>query len=66
MKTIESFIESLCSDSCAGRAPGSAGGLAARALVKESFEEAGLSPVEQPVPGCSGANVLASLPGDRE
>jgi Zn-dependent M28 family amino/carboxypeptidase len=40
--------------------------LEARALVKEAFRDAGLEPVEQPVPGCSGANVLASLPGETE
>jgi Zn-dependent M28 family amino/carboxypeptidase len=62
--TLKSFVESLCSEQCAGRAPGSAGGLAARALVVEAFQQAGLEPVEQPVPGCSGANVLASLRGE--
>jgi Zn-dependent M28 family amino/carboxypeptidase len=66
MKTLRAFIESLCSEQCAGRAPGSEGGLMARALVLEAFREAGLTPVEQPVPGCSGANVLAPLPGDRD
>ncbi len=34
--------------------------------MKEAFRKAGLEPVEQPVPGCSGANVLASLPGERD
>jgi hypothetical protein len=63
MRTLRTFIESLCSDSCAGRAPGSPGGRAARSLIVEAFREAGFEPVEQPVPGCSGANVLASLPG---
>ncbi len=64
--SFRSFIESLCSNQCAGRAPGSAGGKAARALVVEAFREAGLEPMEQPVPGCGGANILASLPGDQE
>ncbi|WP_158502202.1 M28 family metallopeptidase [Vitiosangium sp. GDMCC 1.1324] len=66
MKTLRAFIESLCSEQCAGREPGSAGGRAARALVLEAFREAGLEPVEQPVPGCSGANVLAPLRGDQD
>jgi Zn-dependent M28 family amino/carboxypeptidase len=34
--------------------------------VVEAFREAGFEPMEQPVPGCSGANVLASLPGEQE
>jgi Zn-dependent M28 family amino/carboxypeptidase len=66
MKTLRAFIESLCSNACAGRAPGSVGGRTARALIMEAFREAGLEPVEQPVPGCSGANVLASLKGAQE
>lgn len=64
--SLRSFIESLCSHQCAGRAPGTAGGKAARALVMEAFREAGLEPMEQPVPGCGGANVLASLRGEEE
>jgi Zn-dependent M28 family amino/carboxypeptidase len=34
--------------------------------VVEAFREAGLEPVEQPVPGCGGANVLGSLRGEHE
>ena len=32
----------------------------------EAFREAGLEPVEQPVPGCGGANVLATLRGEQD
>lgn len=32
----------------------------------EAFREAGLEPMEQPVPGCGGANILASLRGEQE
>jgi hypothetical protein len=32
----------------------------------EAFREAGLEPMEQPVPGCGGANVLAPLRGEEE
>src|SRR5262245_35145565 len=58
MKTL---VEALCSDECAGRAPGTPGGLAARRIVLEAFRDAGLRPVEQRI--AVGANVLASLPG---
>lgn len=59
-----SLVETLCSDSCAGRAPGSRGGLAARATLVSALRQAGLDPYEQAIPGCGGANVLASLPGE--
>ncbi|WP_224248450.1 M28 family metallopeptidase [Hyalangium gracile] len=32
----------------------------------EAFREAGLEPVEQPVPGCNGANILAPLRGEQD
>ncbi|MCI0672645.1 MAG: M28 family peptidase, partial [Myxococcaceae bacterium] len=37
-----------------------------RELVREAFRAAGLTPEEQGVPGCDGANLLATLPGARE
>lgn len=55
------LVETLCSDECAGRAPGTPGGIAARRIVVEALREAGLSPVEQPI--AAGANVLASVAG---
>jgi Zn-dependent M28 family amino/carboxypeptidase len=61
---MRALVEALCSDRCAGRAPGTPGGIAARAEVVAALRAAGLDPFEQPVPGCGGANVLASLPGD--
>jgi len=61
---MRQLVEALCSDECAGRAPGTAGGLAARRIVVDALREAGLDPAVQPVPGCGGANVLAALPGD--
>jgi Iap family predicted aminopeptidase len=64
--SLRAFIESLCSTQCAGRAPGSTGGKAARALVVEAFRQAGLEPVEQQVPDCGGANILAPLQGEQE
>lgn len=63
---MRQIIEALCSDECAGRRPGTPGGLAARKLVIQAFRDAGLDPYEQPVPGCGGANVLAKIRGDVE
>jgi len=61
---MERLVEALCSDECAGRAPGTEGGRAARRIVMEALRGAGLDPAEQEVPGCGGANILAALPGD--
>lgn len=61
---MRQLVEDLCSDRCAGRAPGTPGGRAARALVVAALRDAGLDPHEQEVPACGGANVLATLPGD--
>ena len=55
------LVEALCSDECAGRAPGTPGGIAARRIVMDAFHEAGLAPVEQKI--AAGANVLATVPG---
>ena len=54
-------MDALCSDECAGRAPGTRGGMAARRIVMDAFREAGLTPVEQKI--AVGANVLATVPG---
>jgi hypothetical protein len=63
---MRSFVESLCSDRCAGRATGTPGGMAARAEVVAALRGVGLDPFEQPIPGCNGANVLAPVPGDSD
>lgn len=61
---MRSLVSELCSEACAGRAPGTREGLAARRVVKGALRAAGLDPFEQEVPGCRGANVLAKLDGD--
>ena len=61
---MKQLVEALCSDECEGRAPGTPGGLSARAIVMEGFRDAGLSPEEQKI--AVGANVLASVPGTTE
>ncbi len=52
-------VEALCSDACAGRAPGSDEGAAARALIVQGLREAGLAPSLHPVPRSGGVNVIA-------
>jgi Zn-dependent M28 family amino/carboxypeptidase len=61
---MQTLIDRLCSTECAGRAPGTPGGDAARAIVVEAFRDAGLDPYEQRIEGCGGANVLAKIRGD--
>ena len=60
--SLRALVEALCSDRCAGRAPGTPGGEAGRAIIAEAFAAAGLAVTEQPVPGCAGANLVASIP----
>ena len=57
------LIEALCSDECGGRRSGSTGGALARRHIVEELRAAGLDPQEQLVPGCRGANVIATVPG---
>jgi Zn-dependent M28 family amino/carboxypeptidase len=59
---MKAIVGELCSERCAGRAAGTAEGRAARAVVIDALRAAGLDPFEQLVPGCGGANVLATLP----
>lgn len=61
---LRDLVHALCSVECAGRAPGTPGGVLARRLVVDALRDAGLDPGEQPVPGCNGANVIATIPGE--
>lgn len=63
---MKGLVEELCSKECAGRAPGTPGGLRARALVVEALRDAGLDPYEQAIGSSKGANVIATLPGERD
>jgi len=64
MATMTQVIDRLCSVECAGRRPGTPEGDAARRVVVDALRAVGLDPREQRVPGCGGANVLATIPGD--
>ena len=60
---MKALVDELCSDACAGRAPGTPGGRLARRHVIDALRAGGLDPFEQPIPRHGGANVLATLPG---
>lgn len=61
---MKRLVDALCSDACAGRAPGTPGGALARRHVIDALHAEGLDPFEHAVPGCRGANVLAEIRGD--
>ena len=60
---MRDLVLELCSEACAGRAPGTPEGRAARRVVIDAFRASGLDPFEQDVPGCRGANVIATIEG---
>jgi hypothetical protein len=60
--SMRELVEALCSDHCAGRAPGTPGGIAGREIIAGALAAGGLAVTEQPVPGCGGANLLTSIP----
>ncbi len=57
------LVEDLCSEKCAGRAPGTEGGLAARQHIVKELSAAGYVPEAQLIPGSHGANVIADMTG---
>ncbi len=61
---MKALVDELCSKECAGRAPGTPGGLRARHLVRDALRAAGVDPVEQAIGSSKGANLVATLPGD--
>lgn len=67
-ETMQSRVEYLASPGLEGRAPGTPGGLLARAYVEAAFAELGLTPAgedgfRQPIPEIGGANLLGIIPG---
>lgn len=66
LSAVRELVDALCSDECAGRAPGTPGGDAARAIVLDAMRAAGLDAFEQPIPAAGGANVLAKLDGETD
>jgi Zn-dependent M28 family amino/carboxypeptidase len=60
---MRELVSALCSDACAGRKPGTPGGLLARSLVREELSKLGLEVREQPIARIGGANLIVELPG---
>ena len=65
---MQTRVEHLASPELEGRAPGTPGGLLARAYVEAAFTELGLTPAgengyQQPIPEINGANLLGVIPG---
>lgn len=58
---VRDLVTALCSDVCAGRRTGTAGGREARRLIVDALRDVGLDPSEQPIAGNGGANVLATV-----
>jgi len=56
------LVTALCAETCAGRAPGTAGGREGRRIIGAALRAQGLDFAEQAVPGCAGANLLATIP----
>jgi len=66
VEELARIVGVLCSEDCAGREPGSPEGLRARRFIADELRAAGLEPIEQPVPGSRGANLVARVhPGER-
>lgn len=65
---MRELVEFLCSPACLPRNPGTDGGLAARAYLRDRLEELGLEPAgdqgfDQPIPNVGAANFLVRIPG---
>lgn len=65
-RRIRAAVEVLCGEALAGRRPGTPGGAAARAWLREALGGLGLAVVEQPIPASGGANLLARVPAEAE
>jgi hypothetical protein len=61
---VNELVAALCSEECAGRRPGTPGGLRARAIVRDALRDAGWDPEEQKVGVTGGANLVAAKKGD--
>jgi Iap family predicted aminopeptidase len=61
---MKELVTELCGKACAGRRPGTPGGLRARGLVRDALRDAGWDPEEQRIGVTGGANLVATKKGD--
>lgn len=61
---MQKLVHELCSPACAGRAPGTPGGIRARQHIVSALQTYGLDPVEQRIGTTAAANVIAAIPGE--
>ncbi len=71
IERLEADVEFLCSAECAGRAPGTPGGILAAGFVESRMRDLGLEPAgehgfRQPIPPIGGASILGALRGKGE
>jgi len=71
IERLEADVGFLCSEECAGRAPGTVGGGIAAGFVESRMRDLGLEPAgedgfRQPIPPINGASILGALPGPDE
>jgi hypothetical protein len=65
---MQEVVDYLCSPECLPRNPGTDGGIAARAYLRDRLETLGLEPIgeqgfDQPLPHIGGSNLLGMIPG---
>jgi hypothetical protein len=67
--TMQEVVDYLCSPACLPRNPGTNGGIAARAYLRNRLETLGLEPIgeegfDQALPSIGGSNLLGMIPGE--
>ena len=61
---MQKLVSELCSPACAGRAPGTPGGIRPDSTLSSALQSYGLDPAEQRIGSTAAANVIAAIPGE--